>query len=76
MGIIKERLEKVNHSYYFLIQKLNNYSIDHFLIIQTCQDSETPIAINGEDLDKNEKRKMDVDNYKQTINQLLDDFER
>ncbi|PKC70107.1 hypothetical protein RhiirA1_111445 [Rhizophagus irregularis] len=43
---------------------------------KTCHDSDIQIAINGEGLDKNEKHKTDVENYKQTINQLLDNFER
>ncbi|GBB95003.1 hypothetical protein RclHR1_02460023 [Rhizophagus clarus] len=43
---------------------------------KTCHDSDIQIAINGDDLDKNEKHKTDVEIYKQTINQLLDNFER
>ncbi|RIA97679.1 PPP4R2-domain-containing protein [Glomus cerebriforme] len=38
---------------------------------KTCQESNIQIAINGD----NEKHKTDVENYKQTINQLLDNFE-
>jgi hypothetical protein len=75
MSIIRERLEKVNYSYTIGFISSSIFNIDHS-ILQTCHDSDIQIAINGEDLDKNEKHKTDVENYKQTINQLLDNFER
>lgn len=75
MSIIRERLEKVNYSCAVRLISNSIFNIDHS-ILQTCHDSDIQIAINGEGLDKNEKHKTDVENYKQTINQLLDNFER